>query len=78
MVSRTGHEVPWRYADDGGRLDEQAHALLGQPLTADAAVKLALLNNAGLQAMFEELGMARGDLIRALRLPNRPSTARAT
>jgi hypothetical protein len=35
-------------------------------LTADTAVKLALLNNAEFQAAFEELGMARGDLIRAL------------
>ena len=70
VVSRTGHEVRWRHVDGAGRLDEQARVLLGQPLTADAAVKLALLNNADLQAMFEELGMARGDLVRALRLPN--------
>lgn len=70
VVSRTGHEVRWRHIDDGGRLDEQARALLAQPLTADSAVKLALLQNADLQAMFEELGMARGDLMRALRLPN--------
>jgi cobalt-zinc-cadmium efflux system outer membrane protein len=70
VVSRTGHEVRWRHIDGGGKLDERARALLEQPLTADAAVKLALLNNADLQAMFEELGMARGDLIRALRLPN--------
>jgi cobalt-zinc-cadmium efflux system outer membrane protein len=70
VVSRTGHEVRWRHIDRGEKLDKQARALLGQPLTADAAVKLALLNNADLQAMFEELGMARGDLIRALRLPN--------
>jgi len=70
VVSRTGHEVRWRHVEDGGRLDKQARVLLGQPLTADAAVKLALLNNADMQAMFEELGMARGDLVRALRLPN--------
>jgi cobalt-zinc-cadmium efflux system outer membrane protein len=70
VVSRTGHEVRWRHVDDSGKLDKQARALIAQPLTADRAVKLALLNNADLQAMFEELGMARGDLIRALRLPN--------
>ena len=70
VVARTGHEVRWRHVDGGEKLDMRALALLGQPLTADAAVKLALLNNADLQAMFEELGMARGDLIRALRLPN--------
>jgi cobalt-zinc-cadmium efflux system outer membrane protein len=70
VVSRTGHEVRWRHVDPTGALANPARALLAAPLTADSAVKLALLNNAELQALFEELGMARGDLIRALRLPN--------
>ena len=70
VVSRTGHEVRWRHVDRANELNQQAGALLAAPLTSDGAVKLALLNNAELQAMFEELGMARGDLIRALRLPN--------
>lgn len=70
LVSRTGHEVRWRHVDPAGNPRREARALLSQPLTADGAVKLALLNNAELQAAFEELGMARGDLIRALRLPN--------
>ncbi|HWO08637.1 MAG TPA: hypothetical protein VNN80_04135, partial [Polyangiaceae bacterium] len=70
VVSRTGHEVRWRQLDRVGKLDKEASAILAAPLTADGAVKLALLNNAELQALFEELGMARGDLIQALRLPN--------
>jgi cobalt-zinc-cadmium efflux system outer membrane protein len=70
VVARTGHEVRWRHIDQFGKPDEQAGVLLAAPLTADTAVKLALVNNAELQAMFEELGMARGDLVRALRLPN--------
>jgi cobalt-zinc-cadmium efflux system outer membrane protein len=70
LVSRTGHTIRLRHVDQNGKLDKQARALLAAPLTADSAVKLALLNNADLQAMLEELGMARGDLISALRLPN--------
>lgn len=70
VVARTGHALRWRPADAGGSLDEPARALLAQPLTADAAVQLGLLRNADLQATLEELGMARADLIRALRLPN--------
>jgi outer membrane protein TolC len=48
----------------------EADSILSAPLTADSAVRLALLNNKDLQASFEDLGMARGDLLRALRLPN--------
>ena len=70
VVARTGHEVRWRHVDPSGKMNEQAAALVAAPLTADTAVQLALVNNAELQALFEELGMARGDLIRALRLPN--------
>jgi len=44
--------------------------LLKQPLTADAAVELAFLNNRGLQAAFSELGIAESDLVRAGRLRN--------
>ena len=32
--------------------------LLKRPLTADAAVQIALLNNRGLQAVYNELGIA--------------------
>ena len=70
VVSRTGHEVRWHRMEGKGRVDAQARALLAAPLTADTAVKAALLNNAELQATLEEIGMARADLVRALRLPN--------
>src|SRR5262249_56727995 len=35
--------------------------LLGRPLTADAAVQVALLNNRGLQAAYDELAIADPD-----------------
>jgi outer membrane protein TolC len=44
--------------------------LLKQPLTADGAVELAFLNNRGLQANFNELGIAESEVVRAGRLRN--------
>ncbi len=44
--------------------------LLAQPLTVDAAVQVALLNNRGLQADFQELGISDADRVQASRLPN--------
>ncbi|MFT3696104.1 MAG: TolC family protein [Kofleriaceae bacterium] len=55
-------------ADD--KLDRNANvdALLAKPLDADAAVKIALANNAHLAAVLDELGIAGGELARALGL----------
>jgi outer membrane protein TolC len=44
--------------------------LLRRPLTADAAVQVALLNNRGLQAAYNELGLAEADMIRSSLPPN--------
>ncbi len=44
--------------------------LLKAPLAPDSAVELALLNNRGLQARFNELGIAEADLVGAGRLKN--------
>jgi cobalt-zinc-cadmium efflux system outer membrane protein len=44
--------------------------LLAAPLTVDAAVKIALLNNATLQATFEEVGISQADLAQAARVEN--------
>jgi cobalt-zinc-cadmium efflux system outer membrane protein len=69
VSSRTGHEVQWQHLE-GSKNDGAVRALLAQPLTSENAVKLALLNNAELQAGFEELGVARAELVSALSLPN--------
>ena len=70
VSSRTGHEVRWGHLDGDRSSDSTVRSILAQPLTSESAVKLALLNNAELQAFFEELGVARAELISALRLPN--------
>lgn len=53
---------------------EQARAvvkqLLAAPLTPDAAVQVAMLNNRELQATYSELGIAEADLVQAGRLRN--------
>ena len=70
VASRTGHEVRWGHLEGDKSSDAAVRSILAQPLTSESAVKLALLNNADLQAGFEELGVARAELVSALRLPN--------
>ena len=48
----------------------QVRQLLSAPLSVDAAVSLALLNNKGSQATLAELGIAEADLVQAGRLNN--------
>lgn len=70
VSSRTGHEVRWNHLDGEDSARKSVRESLKSPLTAETAVKVALLNNAHLQAAFEDLGVARADLVRAWRLPN--------
>ena len=70
VASRSGHDVRWGYLEGEAGSSDAVQKLLTQPLTAENAVKVALLNSAELQAAFEELGVARAELVSALRLPN--------
>ena len=64
-------QAPWiKNQDDAKRAGDQVRALLAQPLTADNAVQIALLNNRGLQSAYAELGIAESDLVQAGRLRN--------
>jgi outer membrane protein TolC len=45
-------------------------ALLRQPLSADAAVQIALLSNRGLQAAYNDLGLAEAQMVAASLPPN--------
>ena len=51
--------------------------LLARPLTADAAVQIALLNNRGLQAAYNKLGIAEARAVGASLPPNPTLLARA-
>ncbi len=68
---RIGQEAVWLRNDaDEKSAHTATRALLVKPLAADEAVKIALLNNRGLQAAYAELGIAEADLVQAGRLRN--------
>ncbi len=68
---RLGKELRWaRSAADQEAIDKRVAELLAQPLTMDDAVQVALLNNRGLQANFQELGISEAERVQAGRLPN--------
>ncbi len=71
VQQRIGKRIELRH--DAGADEEIAaavRALLRGTMTADRAVQIALLNNRELQAMFEEIGIARADLTEAGLLKN--------
>lgn len=51
-------------------IDQRVAELLSKPLSADAAVQIAVLNNRGLQASLQELGVAEAEMVQASRMPN--------
>jgi len=70
LEQRAALDVRWNSLASGALPDTAVRSLLDQPLGADAAVRIALLNNSGLQALFEDLGIARGRLVGAGLPPN--------
>jgi cobalt-zinc-cadmium efflux system outer membrane protein len=69
---RIGQTLYW--SEDGSQgavRTEQLASIFREPLTAETAVRVALLNNRDLQATYQELGIARADLIQA-GLPKNP------
>jgi len=66
-----GQRPAWlRDAADEAALRARLDALLAEPLDADGAVAVALLNNRGLQAAFAEIGIGAADLVRSWRPEN--------
>jgi outer membrane protein TolC len=61
-------------AEDLG-VGQRVQSLLAKPLTADAAVQVALLNNRGLQAEYNELGIAEADYVSATLPPINPAVS---
>jgi outer membrane protein TolC len=67
----TGQQTSWaRNTTELESIEQRVNELLAKPLTPDSAVQIALLNNRGLQATYQELGIAEADLVQASRLPN--------
>ncbi len=71
VADRIDSKAEWR---QGCYQDEQAEAFIQcsitNELTADSAIQIALLNNPKIQAVFEELGIARAGLVEAGLLSN--------
>ncbi|MDP2240750.1 MAG: TolC family protein [Burkholderiales bacterium] len=68
---RLDKDIKWVKTDrDAEQVQATVKKLLATPLTVDAAVQIALLNNRGLQATYAELGIAEADLVQAGRLRN--------
>lgn len=66
-----GQDLAWpRDEAAQAALQPRIDALLAQPLSADAAVQLALLNQRGLRAALYELGILDAERVQAARLPN--------
>jgi len=68
---RLGKELRWARTPAGqAGIDQRVSELLGKPISADDAVQIVLLNNRGLQAGFQELGITEAEVVQAGRLPN--------
>ena len=68
---RIGKDLHWARGDaDLDTIAKRVSELLAKPLTVDDAVQVALLNNRGLQADFQELGVTEAEVVQAGRLPN--------
>jgi outer membrane protein TolC len=70
-AQRQDKRLVWAKTDeDQASIRKETDGLLAHPLSVDAAVQVALLNNRGLQAMYYDLGIAEADLVQAGRLQN--------
>jgi len=78
-VDTIGSDVEWRTGANPPRSDdlrmeesiqEEVGRLLSEPVTEEAAVRIALLNNRRLRVLYEEVGVRRAQLEQAGLLPN--------
>lgn len=64
-------QLTWaKTEDDRALIAEQVNGLLAQALSVDDAVQIALLNNPGLQAAFDQLGITEAERVQAGRIAN--------
>lgn len=64
--------------EDMRRARERVQALLSEQLSEEAAVQIALLNNRGLQAAYNDLGISEADYVQASLPPNPAITLNRT
>ncbi len=66
---RLGLSVEWRDSSSDARVPAAVVSLLGSPLTLDAVLRIAVANNRHLQAEYDGLGIAAGEIAEATVLP---------
>ena len=64
--------------EDMRRARERVQALLSEQLSEEAAVQIALLNNRGLQAAYNDLGISEAEYVQAILPPNPAITLNRT
>ena len=68
---KLGKNILWAQTEaDKNTIQNRVQTLVSAPLTIEAAVEIALLNNPGLQADYHTLGIAESAVVAAGRLPN--------
>ena len=68
---RLGKDLVMARSDaDQDAIARRVGELMAKPLMVDDAVQIALLNNRGLQATYQELGITEAEVVQAGRLPN--------
>lgn len=71
VLARANARAVWRQGGPEDRaVDDAIAALLARPLSPEDAVQIALFGNSGLQATFEDLGIAQAEVVTAGQLRN--------
>lgn len=90
LREQTGVDVPWiQTTSDADQERQMVDGLLKEELTVNTAIRIAVLNNRGLQAEIEEIGISKAELIQvglfrnpefsaSVRFPNQPPSAANT
>lgn len=69
--ARTDSYLYWNTGSaEDEKVAQEITKLLSKELSADSATQIALLNNKGLQAVYQKLGVAQADLVEAGLFPN--------
>ena len=65
-LSSDSNDLVWiQSLEDQAFVDQRVNEELAAPLTREGAVRIALLNNSHLQAIFEKIGVSKSDLVQA-------------
>ncbi len=70
IASKIDKHVEWYQGCPNDQINYTIQCLLGNQLTPEAAIQIALLKNPKVQSIFEELGIAYADLVEAGLLSN--------